>query len=447
MTNIFYSKNRLAFFKRNVKVISVATIFLFLNWKCISPPDFLGGDLLPEQDELNLESDTSFTLSAFTQSYDTISTTYFTDAILGETLDDIFGHTRSSFVTQFRLGALEHSWGTNPTIDSVVFTLKLKEKLGDAPMHVDVFDLTDSLSGSTEYNAFDPIENYDPDPKGSTTTPYTGEDDLLKIYLDNNWVMEKLVDPTIADTTIMSTQEDFLEHFYGFYVKPSEETSLSEPAKGMYYFDFTSIQSRLMVYYKNDELESDTASLSFSYVFTEEAQRYNQYEHNFDEASDDIGLTFNPPDDGNEQDSVFYVKGLGGAMGVIVLDDILEWSNKMPIAISRAELRIEPESHDAMPKDTLLNQLFAFRMDDNQRHNIEDFVVDEENFGGKFIKHKGYYSFNITHHLQSLLNSSNPDDKLYIEGRSSYVRANNVVLRSGNHPEGRIKLVVTYINL
>src|SRR6056297_2563986 len=106
MINIFFSKVNRTFLKRNLKVISVALFFLFLNWQCISPPDFLGEDLLPEQDELSVKSDTSFLLSAYTTSYDTLSTSYFTDAVLGETLDDIFGHTRSSFATQFWLGAL-----------------------------------------------------------------------------------------------------------------------------------------------------------------------------------------------------------------------------------------------------------------------------------------------------------------------------------------------------
>lgn len=447
MTNNFFSKVSLSFLKRNIKVISVALFLLFLNWQCISPPDFLGGDLLPEQDELSVKSDTSFLLSAYTIGYDTLSTSNFTDAVLGETLDDIFGHTRSSFATQFRLGYLEHDWGENPTIDSVVLTLKLKDELGDAPLDFNVFELTDSLLTDNEYNAFDPVESYDPDPKGSTIAPFTGEEDLLRIYLDNNWVMGRLIYPTIADTTIMATQENFLKHFYGFYVKPSAETTLSEPAKGMYYFDFTNIQSRMMVYYKNDDHDTDTSSLSYPYVFTEDGQRYNHYEHNFDETSNDLGLNFNPPDEGAEQDSVFYVKGLGGAMGVIVLDDILEWSSKMPIAINRAELRIEPENHDAMPKDSILNQLYVFRMEDNKRYNIADLVIDEENYGGNYIKSKGYYSFNITHHLQSLLKSSDPNDKLYIEGRNSYMRANNVVLRSGNHSQGRIKLVITYINL
>ncbi len=82
----------------------------------------------------------------------------------------------------------------------------------------------------------------------------------------------------------------------------------------------------------------------------------------------------------------------------------------------------------------------------NKYYALTDFNTNSEVFGGKYIKSKNYYSFNITFYIQEILTGGNPDKVLYIEPYYTHTRANSVVLRSGSH-ERRMKLILTYTKL
>jgi hypothetical protein len=428
---------------RSLRAVKILSIFAFSNllfWNCVNPPDFIGGDLIPPQDVSRVKTDTSFILSAFTIPYDTVITSYFNEAIVGETFDPVFGRTRASFLSQINIPTLNHKFGTNPTIDSAFIFFNYSNNLGEEPIDISVYELIDSLMVDSIYNALLPVDQwYNPTPIASTTTPYNIDEDVLKMPLDQSWVFDKLIAPTQVDTTIMLNQVNFLRHLFGIYVAPT--TTFDTYKKGMYSFDYLSTLSKMVVYYKNDDQEVDTVSLSYTYVFADVSLRFNHFEHDFEAADPAIKMNFNPLS--SPQDSVFYLKGLGAAKSVIVLDDITNWLDSMPVAINRAELRIELEDHDDLPADSLLNELFIYKMNDYTQENILDFLVDSDTYGGKYSKSKKYYSFNITYHLQSLLKDPSSDNKLYIEPRYATQRAGGAVLRSGNH-SSRMKLIITY---
>ncbi|HDP55609.1 MAG TPA: DUF4270 family protein [Bacteroidetes bacterium] len=432
---------------KNLFSFSLLITLSLLLWQCVSPPDFLGGDLLPEDDFVKVKTDTSFIVSAYTQRYDTVNTLDFAEAIIGETWDEVFGRTKASFLTQIKLGYLDKFYGTNPSIDSAFLYLKLSDQLGEVPMFFAVYELSDSLSADSIYNAIDPLGDnvYNTEPIGETPNGYTGQDDIIKIPINTSWIFDKLIDPITEDSTIVESQDNFLKHLYGLYVAPT--SPLSAYGKGMYYINYPSTDSKMVVYYKNDEQEVDTISQQYTYVFASSNLRYNHFQHSTEEASSEVAVQFNyNPDEPLVQDSVFYIKGLGLARGVIVLEDVVSWLDSMPIAINRAELRFELEEHENLPDDTLINKLFLYRIVDNERVALTDYLVDNASFGGSYSKSKKYYSFNITYHLQSLLQEANPDLNIYVEQINAYLRANGAVLRSGNH-SSRIKLIITYTKL
>jgi hypothetical protein len=418
-----------------LKPALILLLFSTIFWQCISPPDYLGGDLITSQDEFNVKIDTLFSLSAYTLPYDTANTMYFSEAVLGETFDEIFGRTKSSFLTQLRLGALNHSYGDSVQIDSVFLFLKLKDKLGNEPIKVGVYELTDSLSSDSTYNALDPIEGfYHPVPIGSRSmNTYNGDESVLKIAINKNWVDSTLIN---VDSVSMSTSDLFAKHLYGIYIKT--EGDFASPAKGMYYFDYSSDQTKLVVYYRNKE--QDTTSMSFTYLMNDYCVRFNHYQHDFSMVNNIFNDTINP------QQSVFYLKGLNGSRGVIMLDDIMNWLDSMPVAIHRAELRIELEDDPSLPPDTLVDRLFIYKKLNNKYTALVDYQISSDVYGGKYIKSKKYYSFNITFHIQEILTSGTPDKVLYIEPMLSYSRANSAILRSGSHSR-RMKLILTYTKL
>lgn len=431
--------------KTNLNISFLFILITLLMWRCISSPDYLGGDLLPDGDFSQVNADTTFIVSAYTQRLDTVYTFNFTEAIIGETWDEIFGKTQSSFITQLKLAIIQKYYGTNPTVDSAFLYLRLSGQLGKEPMRFAVYELTDSLATDSSYNALSPLSNpYNPESIGQSLLDYTGEESVLKIPISNTWVYDRLISPTFEDSTIVESQENFLKHMYGIYVAPI--TPLPAYGKGMYYFDYTSTETNMIVYYKNDEQEVDDASLLYYYAFSETSKRFNLFAHNTDAADPELAIQFNYPNNPPTQDSVFYIKGLGLSRGVVILDDAVNWLDSIPVVINKAELRFELEEHPNMPKDTLLEQLFLYKLVDNERVLLTDYLVNSESFGGRYSKSKKYYSFNITYHLQSLLKEANPDLNLYVEQTNSYQRANGAVLRSGNH-SNRIKLIITYTKL
>lgn len=431
--------------KTNLNFSFLFILITLLMWKCISPPDYLGGDLLPDGDFSQVKVDTTFIVSAYTQRLDTVYTFDFVEAVIGETWDGIFGKTQSSFITQLMVATIQKYYGTNPTVDSAYLYLSLSGQLGKEPMRFAAYELADSIATDSLYNALSPLNiMYNQDPIGQSLLDYTGEEDVLKIPISNTWVYDRLISPTFEDSTIVESQENFLKHMYGIYVAPI--TPLPAYGKGMYYFDYTSTETKMVVYYKNDEQEVDTVSLLYYYVFSESSKRFNLFAHDTDAADPLLAAQFNYPSDPLTQDSVFYVKSLGLSRGVVILEDVVNWLDSMPVAINRAELRFELEEHANMPKDTLIEQLFIYKLTDNQSDGLADYFVNSERFGGRYSKSKKYYSFNITHHLQSLLKEADPDLNLYVEQINSYVRANGAVLRSGKH-SNRIKLIITYTKL
>ena len=76
----------LSHFFKGVKIYLLFFTISLTAWQCVSPPDYLGGDLLPNQDIYRVKTDTSFVLSAYTEPYDSIITAGFTNALVGDSL-------------------------------------------------------------------------------------------------------------------------------------------------------------------------------------------------------------------------------------------------------------------------------------------------------------------------------------------------------------------------
>ncbi|MDY0200217.1 MAG: DUF4270 family protein [Tenuifilaceae bacterium] len=428
--------------RKGLIIFSFFLVSSLFFWQCISPPDYLGGDLLPSQDLVRVKTDTSFQLSAFTQNYDSINTAYFITAVLGETYDPVFGRTKAQFFTQLALTKAGFSFGANPTIDSAFIYISLADKLGDEPINIGVYELADSLQQRKSYNGIGNIDRFLGGTEiASLVAPYNGEEKLLKIPINHSWIQEKLFLASQNDTNIFGSQINFQKHLYGMCVKATN--TFASYAKGMYLFDYNNTSSKLSVFYKNDKERENTknTNLTFSLFFTEELARFNHFEHDLSAADPSLAMSFSPNE--NTQDSVFYIKGLGAARGKIELKDIQQWVDLMPVAINRAELRLELEEHQNMPADSLLRSIVFYTEKDDVRANLLDLAINQDVFDGQYKKSKKYYSFNITHYLQTLLNDPDGEPVFYVEPGYAYANPYGAVIRSWNNSQ-RMKLIITY---
>lgn len=419
------------------KTTRLLITFLLLTplfWKCISPPDYLGYELIPGQDMLSTKVDTTFSVSAFTLMGDTLDTRWFSQAIVGAMYDGVFGKTKAGILSSVQIGSVNHKFGANPVIDSVFLTLALKEQFGDPniPIKVFVHELTDTLHRDSVYNALDPLSNiYNPEPIG--TVSYQGGT-KLKVPISMEWAQKFLT----ADSVTLADQKEFEKLFNGIYIRTNH---LDTYGKSFGFFDWNNIENQILLHYTKNE-EDTSYKATYVMLLNTFCKRYIHFEHDYTAA--DPSLKINSLNDSLNQDSVFYVQGMGGVRGMIRLNDLQSWAEKMPIAINRAQLIIERELHDAMPPDSIINTITIYYKKGSSIELIDDYDVSSS-VGGKYVMSKQHYSFNISLHLQKLLNGDIESDILYLEPES-YLKPNQSVLRSSNHT-GKMKLIITYTKL
>jgi hypothetical protein len=268
---------------------------------------------------------------------------------------------------------------------------------------------------------------------------YNG-DSTLKFVLDTTmarrFLNADLDSATVANDTL------FTKYFKGFYVT-CEDIVGNDGV--MYFLDYSSNRTRLKLCYHNP----DTLGIK-AYPFTIKTSysiRFNHFIHDYDLA--DPAYKIQHLDDTTTRDSVFYIESIGGVRGLIKLDGIEQWAQKMPIAIHRAEMRLELEDYpSAVSKDSLLSYLYYYVED-----NDDGFVYTEDQkvalatsaaIYAKYSKVKKYYTINLTKHLQALLTGDVTKKSLYILPHvNSSVTAGRAVLKSGSN-RNRIKVVITY---
>ncbi len=427
-----FTSRYLSLFSKAIFVLFAISII-----SCSTEPDFLGENLIPNQDKIGLELDTSFVISAYTIASDTILTRGISKAHLGYIHDEIFGKTKADFLMQMKLPSLNFSFGDSPVADSLILTFKLSRTYGDKtnPLVVKVHELIDSLSYDSLYNVLGSLEGkFKPEILGQTT--YYG-DSLLKIKLDNE-LAQRLIS---LDSVTLSKQTNFVDYFKGLYITVDD---LGLNQRSMYSFDLTSNTDFLKLYYHNSEPE-DNDSLIFAYYSDVYTPRYNHFQHDYTLASPEKGIKF--LNDTITQDSVFYLQGFGGVYGKLRLDGLTNWIDSMPVVINRAELIIERENSLLLPEDSILNSIAIYMpIGEGQLSRIVDASSFSSTFGGTFSQSKNYYSFNITLHLQQLLTGDLTEKWLILEPSNTLSEVNRAILRSGNHRR-KIRLALTYTKL
>lgn len=431
-------------FSGKVLVVIIALIVS----SCTTDPDFLGGNLIPDQDKLGLEQDTSFVISAYTKTTDSLFVVSSDNgspygakgvsaATIGYVHNEIFGSTKVSFVTRVSPVSLNHKFGTNPVVDSLVLSLNLKSFYGSKsnPLNVKVYELTDTLKTLKSYDILAPMDGkYIPELLGEKV--YMG-DSLLSIKLSNS-LAQRLI---TADSATMASNDNFNILFKGLYLTVDD---LANKEKSLYNFDISSATKFLTLYYHNDVVPSKD-SLSFSYFTGLYEAKFNHIEHDYSKASSELAIK--NLNDLQLQDSVFYLQGLGGVYGVLRLDEIQEWIKEMPIVINRAELIIERENSSLLPQDSLLSSVSIYYPVGEGYETIIDATSPySSTFGGKYSKAKNHFSFNITLHLQRILTADVESNELILTTQYRSTEVGNVILRSGNHRR-RIRLALTYTKL
>jgi len=96
------SRKRSSFGTMHFVFFTVSLSFLaFSLTSCYNEPGFLGNNLLPDQDIYMVKIDSSFKVSAYTLTKDSLNSFLASEGTLGYLNSEIFGSTKGSFIGRY----------------------------------------------------------------------------------------------------------------------------------------------------------------------------------------------------------------------------------------------------------------------------------------------------------------------------------------------------------
>lgn len=434
---------------RKAAVLSVLFLIVLISCK-------KNGELYPEFNNENLSIHFTDTLNIVTTLVkdDSISTLSAGANLLGIYNDSVFGPASASFYTEITLNGSNVNFGTNPLIDSVVLSMKYVSSnslYGSiiTPQTVDVYRLDENLSKSDYYSNESLSYSSYSTPLGSLTfTPNmsntvqviqngdtTMQDPHERIRLSDAFGQDILNVGaginTIADNT------ELLSLVKGLYITPSTTVSATTlaPSEGsILYFDMNSPLSTFTIFYRNDAGNEK----SYSFLINSESKKFNHFEHNY--TNTEIGKQLN----GLSHDSTLtYVQAMGGVKTKLMIPNLKNLSKDGKIIVNKAELVFNVSdvgNNLAAIEKLALTGINA----EGQAVFLIDYFEGADYFGGKYDETSKTYTFNISRHIQDLINNNTADYGMYLVATSSSITANRSVINSFKHPSKNIKLNITY---
>lgn len=451
--------------KYNIKHILRLSIGIFLLIVTISScddPNDLGLEILPGTDLINVKNKViEDEISAYVNSESGIVTNRENYNLLGSINDPVFGNTTVNFATQYRIYSYP-GIGTNPKVDSTFLYLYYRIIYGDTitPQNIKVYELETPLNADIDYTqdvdlksmaSTLPIGEYTFTPKVELDS--ASQDTLfqvVKIPIDNS-LGQKLLD---ADSLDLISNDAFLSYFKGLFIE-TEKLSASESGTlitlssaaeysnfiGSYYNEDTVLISDLQIFYKSD---TDTTTTEF--YITQYSARVNSIQHDY------TGTAFaNDIDQEVEQEEYLYVQPTGGLKSYITIDGLESWRDSTNISINKAELVFQVDTiasnidYYRPPSQLIL----TFLATDSAEYRPIDYFFHPV-FHDGYLRADYTYHFNITQHLQRVIDVFDPEDDNYVGNQGFYLttgqRSSNAqrVVLEGTGRENGVKLIITY---
>ena len=430
---------------------TISFIFILFTLACSKPAGEIGALVQPEDSKLKVFWTDTAEVYAYSKPYDTVRTGGLNTTLLGSLMDPTFGLTVASFYTQVMLDRSGYRFGDNPMLDSLVLQLKYNgDSYGDTTtmLTAHVYQMTENFQTDTTYYSnidipYDPFDyanfNFLPRPHDSIVMGDDTIASVLRINLSN-------ISPALgnillrADTTIMDSNDVFIEYFKGLYVTTEPVTDKGS----LIYFNLLNNLSEMIVYYHNDEDDS----LSFTYPITNVTKYASKYEHDYSLGTPEFITQAIDGDTALGSDK-FYASGLAGIATVIKIPNIQTWNHLGTIALNEAKLVLPGNSEDTLlpaPHYLALSEI----TDDGDFEYLPDDNGDIAYFGGYYNPEFNSYTFRITRYLQSLISDpAKRHNGLYLIIRGAALYPNRFVF-NGNDPltdTVRLHLEITYTDL
>ena len=413
-------------------------------------PDELGLEVQPKSDQFAVIKTDSVSLITWTAREDSLYSKGVIYQLLGSYTDPVFGRSDASFYTQVSLG-LSPTLGNSGDVlvpDSLILSLRYAGYYGDTTTTTvaHVYRVTEDILSDTSYFtsssfAFDPTDlannfSFSPMPNGSSRVDTINQPAQLRIPL-SMVLADSLV--LLNGQSAFASSANWLSYFKGLYVKTDPENISGKGA--ISYFDLTSAYTKLTLYYHNTTTGKDSLHYDFD---LSSGLRTSHQEHEYNGAATDVGhqlidSTFN--------DSLNYVQSMGGVKTKILFPYLKHFLDSGNIIVNKAELQITVQS-GSTDKFAQPAKLFLTTLDSIGRPGfLQDYFEGVSYFGGDYNSTDRTYKFNISRHLQRILDGKINDYGLALVVSGAVVQANRVVIGSAKNQHYPMKLHVFYTRL
>jgi len=413
---------------------------LFLSFTACDNSDEIGWNLTPPGEKFKYHIDSTTVVTAYTFRQDSVTCENRDPTLIGSINDPLFGSSSADIMAQLRLSSNEVDFGVNPKIDSVVMILKYAGYYGDTTslQKISIHEMTRSLYyDSTYYSNLNPAGYYDSINQVGEISYYpTPSADSIYIRLSNDFGNRLLN----TDTANLTDNDTWLAYFKGLYFK-------SYPAEGvgsLVYLNLADGNSRMVMYYHNDEADS----LNFELFINSNSAWINLFKHHY-EGTPILSKI-------NDSTTVYpevYAQSMGGLRNYIKFEfpDSITSIIESGVTINKAELIITAADDPTVTPFSRPASLRIYKCGDGYVNQyIDDLSLGEDYYGGTFNSTTSTYHFNIGRHIQSIMH---PDANQRITNKgmllvltNERISGNRVILKNGPG-NGSMKLVITYTPL
>ncbi|MCF8233124.1 MAG: DUF4270 domain-containing protein [Bacteroidales bacterium] len=397
-----------------------------------------GDQIMPSNDSITAEYDTSFQVKTFVERSDSFPTLYssfeapttlqHSNLLLGDYFSPYFGSMKARFMSQiYKADSLDFS-SVEEAIGATLY-FQLGETYGSiGESDIRVYKLNKKLDiNNNYYSTTNPEEFYDPHDLISESSEFLG-DSIIKVNLTQSFA-EFL---TTAEDTIMGEMDDFIEFFPGIFVE------MKTQGKGfLNSIKITNDTTRLELTCKEAD-EDDT--LELEYPIPPHNLRVNTFEHNHETATateKNVNRFLN--NDTTENDSILLINGPGGTRGKLLIPEkVRETFRKDSNFLARAEIELKP----LIPSDSPLFPesvgMYAYPRDTSYIS-----ISQSRYFNGEYDEDRHVFSCNITSYLQAYINEEVDNNRLYIQTRDFRYRPGQLIISGANHTNP-LKLRIKY---
>ncbi len=437
-SKLYNRLNSVSFHNSAIIFSSALLIVLFSITACEEKPTIIGSGLLPGSDFVNIKTDTSIHVEAYTLFSDSVVTNSRTLSYLGSFSDPYFGESKTDFVGQFRL---DTAWTSDVVaqIDSVKLFIALsgaKGKLDSTTIHkIKIFEIDEILNSTDKY-----YSNREPDTlltgalMATVSLPVITNDtsQSYSIRLDNNSFGAHLLrDP--ASLSQDKNGNPFKSFFKGVYV-----TMVDSPNPVLLALDWSTAQSTpfgITVYYVN----SQGTSKFFNFIIRSTSVRYNRYTHKYAKATSPYKLD-TARIIKRMRDSLIYLQAFNGVHPQIQFQGLKAikgqfWDSvkNIPIgSVNKARLTFSVFLDESTYTTTTVpTQIFMkYIKSDTAQYIVPDYQVSPSFFDGVFNSTNKTFSFNLASFMQEYFKGNIIDPVVYMYYPEGEFR--NVILKANN---------------